>query len=218
MPPNNRLEPRSAFMLIFKTYRPTSTNNNTNPANFFESLVKGDESYLLNFYDSFITLHMMALNEFSWVVDEFKSTEYPNLARLLFCVYMIIVSILLVNMLIAMLGKTYQDIASQPNESLRQWARALLTVERMCSRKTRLRMLNRYSIEKPRMTRQLHHIGETIRTDSAASMNESSCRCYSSTWALSEEDYSKINAIKRLNGEHQVSSSRLARLRSSVGR
>lgn len=33
---------------------------------------------------------------------------------------MTLVSILLVNMLIAMMGKTYQDIASRPNEWLRQ--------------------------------------------------------------------------------------------------
>lgn len=149
--------------------------------------MREDPSYFLNFYDDFITLHMMALNEFSWVVDEFSSTDYPNLARLLFCVYMILVSILLVNMLIAMLGKTYQDIASQPNENLRQWARALLTVERMCSRSSRLQMLNRYSHQE----------------------SKSSRRCYSSTWALNESDSQKINAIKRLNREHEMNARKL---------
>lgn len=191
---------------------------------------------------------MMALNEFSWVVDEFNSTEYPLLARVLFCVYMILVSILLVNMLIAMLGKTYQDIASQPNENLRQWARALLTVERMCSRKTRLEMLKRYSIEKPRRTRTRRrdqdddddeyqeidiYMGEFeasrpstaghqhTKTSSSLLSTDvdeppSSCRCYSSTWALSEGDSAKINAIKQLNNEHLISSRRLARLKKSL--
>jgi hypothetical protein len=198
-------------MLIFKTYRPTTTTNSTASASFFESLVRGDESYFLNFYDSFIMLHMMALNEFSWVVDEFRSTEYPTLARLLFCIYMILVSILLVNMLIAMLGKTYQDIASQPNENLRQWARALLTVERMCSRKTRLGMLDRYSTEKPRMSM---HAGTGSPTDGPAGQP---CRCYSSTWALSEADLRQIDSIKQLNDEHQTSSERLARRRGLIG-
>jgi hypothetical protein len=205
-------------VLIFKTYRPAAattttpatTNNQTIAPNYFESLVRGEEGYFLNFYDSVITLHMMALNEFTWVVDEFKSTEYPNLARALFCVYMILVSILLVNLLIAMLGKTYQDIASQPNENLRQWARALLTVERMCSYGTRLRMLNRYSTEKPQWTTT------TTTIQAAGTKSVALCRCYSSTWALSERDTDEINAIKQLNKEHQVSSARLARLKGRL--
>lgn len=108
----------------------------------------------------------MALNEFGSVFDELDSTDYPKLAKLLFCVYMIIVSILLINMLIAMLGKTYQDIASQPNESLRQWARALLIVERLWTNKERLAMLDRYSHKKPLS-------------------DNGSGRYYGSTWALS---------------------------------
>lgn len=94
-------------------------------------------------------MHMMAFNEFGFVIDEFDATDYPILARLLFCTYMILVSILLVNMIIAMLGKTYQDIASQPNENLRQWARALLIVERMWTKSERLRMLDKYSHRPP---------------------------------------------------------------------
>lgn len=164
--------------------------------NFFESLVKEEEGYFLNFYDCFITLHMMALNEFSWVVDEFNSTDYPNLARILFCVYMVLVSILLINMLIAMLGKTYQDISSQPNENLRQWARALLTVERMCSQSTRLSFLNRYSHE---TAKKVPSRGAPIRQ-----------RCYSSTRALSSEDLLEINVIRQLNKENSSNSMRLA--------
>mgnify|MGYP000857499588 CR=1 FL=1 len=110
-------------------------------------------------------MHLMALNEFTAVFDEFDSTDYPKLARVIFCIYMILASILLINMLIAMLGKTYQDIASQPNESLRQWARALLTVERMWTDKERLKMLDRYS--QRRTTNSLDR------------------RYYGSTWALS---------------------------------
>lgn len=107
---------------------------------------------------------MMALNEFSIVFDQFESTDYSGLAKVLFCGYMVIASILLINMLIAMLGKTYQDIASQPNESLRQWARALLIVERMWTRKERLQMLDSYSRER--------------------SVADGGGRYYGTTWAL----------------------------------
>lgn len=90
-------------------------------------------------------MHMMALNEFGIVFEQFQATKYDRLAKLMFCIYMILVSILLINMLIAMLGKTYQDIASQPNESLRQWARALLIIEKMWTRAERLEALKSYS-------------------------------------------------------------------------
>lgn len=125
-----------------------------------------DKNYFINLFDGVISMHMMALNEFGSVFDELDSTDYPRLAKVLFCVYMIIVSILLINMLIAMLGKTYQDIASQPNESLRQWARALLIVERLWTNKERLAMLDRYSHER-------------------SFPSGGSGRFYGSTWALS---------------------------------
>ncbi|CAG2162728.1 unnamed protein product [Oppiella nova] len=42
-------------------------------------------------------------------------------------------------------GKTYQDIASRPNEWLRQWARIILVVERGLSPQQRLNMQKKYS-------------------------------------------------------------------------
>lgn len=104
-----------------------------------------EENHFVNLFDGLISMHMMALNEFGIVFDQFRATHYSRLAKVMFCIYMILVSILLINMLIAMLGKTYQDIASQPNESLRQWARALLIIERMWTKQERLQVLNRYS-------------------------------------------------------------------------
>lgn len=129
---------QSAFLIIFKTHKPTINNSNSTEL---------DKNYFINLFDGVISMHLMALNEFGMVFDELDSTDFPRLAKILFCVYMVLVSILLINMLIAMLGKTYQDIASQPNENLRQWARALLVVERMWTKRERLSMLNKYSHE-----------------------------------------------------------------------
>lgn len=120
-----------------------------------------ERNYFMNFFDGLIAMHMMANNEFTNVFDEFNSTAYSALARLMFCVYMILVSILLVNMLIAMLGKTYQDIASQPNENLRQWARALLVVERTWTNKERIEVLNGYSHEVTYLNGSSRHYGFT---------------------------------------------------------
>lgn len=141
---------------MFKTHRP--------------SLVEGapkaeiDKNYFISLLDGFIAMHMMALNEFGIVVDELDSTDYPTLAKVLFCVYMILVSILLINMMIAMLGKTYQDIVAQPNENLRQWARALLFVERLSLCQDRMASCDKYSNERL--------VGQTR------------ARFYGSTWAL----------------------------------
>lgn len=58
---------------------------------------------------------------------------------------MVIVSILLINMLIAMMGNTYQKIAETRNEWQRQWARIVLVVERGVSPAERWKQLMVYS-------------------------------------------------------------------------
>ncbi|XP_022235224.1 uncharacterized protein LOC111083198 [Limulus polyphemus] len=59
--------------------------------------------------------------------------------------YMALVTILLINMLIAMMGKTYQDIAERRNEWMRQWARIVLVMERGVPPSECLDQLLRYS-------------------------------------------------------------------------
>ena len=174
-----------SFAIIFKTHRGQTTTERD----------QGDRNYFANLFDGIISMHMMALNEFTLVFDEFNSTSYPTLSKVLFCFYMVLVSILLINMLIAMLGKTYQDIQSQPNESLRQWARALLTVERMWSNADRLKMLDRYSHEGCLPDGQP---GER-------------CRYYSSTWALTQRDLDEMESVRRLTCENKLNSARLKR-------
>lgn len=58
---------------------------------------------------------------------------------------MIVVSVLMVNMLIAMMGHTYEDIASRPNEWLRQWARIVLIIERGLTKEQRLDYQTKYA-------------------------------------------------------------------------
>lgn len=158
-----------SFLIIFRSHNSSSE----------------DKNYFVNLFDGIISMHMMAYNEFGIVFDEFNSTDYPTLARILFCAYMILVSILLINMLIAMLGKTYQDIASQPNENVRQWARALLFVERMCSDEEKRAMLTRYCHER---------------------------KYYCSTWALTENDRIEIDKTRKLNSDNAKNALRLSRL------
>ncbi|TGZ53145.1 Uncharacterized protein DBV15_01554 [Temnothorax longispinosus] len=79
-------------------------------------------------------------------IDDSISNPMPSpMESLLFVLYMAIVAILLVNMLIAMMGNTYQKIAETRNEWQRQWARIVLVVERGVSPAERLRKLTDYS-------------------------------------------------------------------------
>ncbi|XP_076372372.1 transient receptor potential cation channel subfamily V member 5-like isoform X2 [Tachypleus tridentatus] len=79
---------------------------------------------------SVMAMFVMSLSEFGEMYQAFEHTAHPMTAKILFIMYMALVTILLINMLIAMMGKTYQDIAERRNEWMRQWARIILVVER----------------------------------------------------------------------------------------
>nr|XP_042896955.1 transient receptor potential cation channel subfamily V member 5 [Parasteatoda tepidariorum] len=79
---------------------------------------------------SILAMFIMSLSEFGDTYEQFNYTAHPNIAKVIFIMYMAIVALLLINMLIAMMGKTYQDIAERKNEWMRQWARIVLVVER----------------------------------------------------------------------------------------
>ncbi|XP_001606102.2 transient receptor potential cation channel subfamily V member 5 isoform X1 [Nasonia vitripennis] len=95
--------------------------------------------------ESIMAMFLMSMTNFGDYYDAFENTEHEMLAKCLFVVYMAIVSVLLVNMLIAMMGNTYQKIAETRNEWQRQWARIVLVVERGVAPAERLKKLNVYS-------------------------------------------------------------------------
>ncbi|CAB3220911.1 unnamed protein product [Arctia plantaginis] len=95
--------------------------------------------------ESIMAMFLMSLTSFSDYYTAFDRTDHEIEAKLLFVVYMIIVAILLVNMLIAMMGNTYQKIAETRNEWQRQWARIVLVVERGVPPAQRLKQLMTYS-------------------------------------------------------------------------
>ncbi|KYN04879.1 Transient receptor potential cation channel subfamily V member 6 [Cyphomyrmex costatus] len=95
--------------------------------------------------ESVMAMFLMSMTNFGDYFGAFDRTEHEFEAKLLFVLYMAIVAILLVNMLIAMMGNTYQKIAETRNEWQRQWARIVLVVERGVSPAERLRKLTDYS-------------------------------------------------------------------------
>lgn len=95
--------------------------------------------------ESIMAMFLMSMTNFGEYYSAFERTEHEYEAKLLFVIYMGIVAILLINMLIAMMGNTYQKIAETRNEWQRQWARIVLVVERGVSPAERLRQLMVYS-------------------------------------------------------------------------
>ncbi|XP_043266847.1 transient receptor potential cation channel subfamily V member 5 [Venturia canescens] len=95
--------------------------------------------------ESVMAMFLMSMTNFGDYYGAFERTEHEMEAKCLFVVYMAIVAILLVNMLIAMMGNTYQKIAETRNEWQRQWARIVLVVERGVSPAERLKKLMDYS-------------------------------------------------------------------------
>ncbi|XP_017893600.1 transient receptor potential cation channel subfamily V member 5 isoform X2 [Ceratina calcarata] len=95
--------------------------------------------------ESIMAMFLMSMTNFGDYYGAFERTEHEMEGKFMFVVYMAIVAILLVNMLIAMMGNTYQKIAETRNEWQRQWARIVLVVERGVSPQERLKKLMDYS-------------------------------------------------------------------------
>lgn len=95
--------------------------------------------------ESMVAMFLMSLTNFGDYYSVMISTDHSIEAKILFVLFMVIVAVLLVNMLIAMMGNTYQKIAETRNEWQRQWARIVLVVERGVSPQERLLNFNTYS-------------------------------------------------------------------------
>ncbi|XP_038045399.1 transient receptor potential cation channel subfamily V member 6-like isoform X1 [Patiria miniata] len=95
--------------------------------------------------DSVIGMFVMSLGEFGDIYATFDETRYPIMGKFLFCVYMVLVALLLVNMLIAMMGSTFSTIAETENEWQRQWAKIVLILEQSLSPAVRVSILHKYS-------------------------------------------------------------------------
>ncbi|XP_075232991.1 transient receptor potential cation channel subfamily V member nanchung [Lycorma delicatula] len=125
-----------AYYIIFLSY-----DNPTTPDGVDDSA----SNPLPNPVEAVMAMFFMSLTNFGDYYGAFEKTDHEIEAKVFFVIYMAIVAILLVNMLIAMMGNTYQKIAETRNEWQRQWARIVLVVERGVSPSERLKKLMSYS-------------------------------------------------------------------------
>uniref|UniRef100_A0A182QKQ8 Ion transport domain-containing protein n=1 Tax=Anopheles farauti TaxID=69004 RepID=A0A182QKQ8_9DIPT len=119
-----------AYYIVFLSYKPEED---------------GDANPMPSPIESIVAMFLMSLTNFGDYYGALENTDHEFCAKILFVLFMVIVAVLLVNMLIAMMGNTYQKIAETKNEWQRQWARIVLVVERGVPPKERLKNLMSYS-------------------------------------------------------------------------
>ncbi|KAI9588044.1 transient receptor potential cation channel subfamily V member 5 [Glossina fuscipes] len=125
-----------AYYIIFLTF--------DNPATP-EEIDDSETNPMPSPMESIVAMFLMSLTNFGDYYSAMVSTQHEYEAKILFFLFMVIVSVLLVNMLIAMMGNTYQKIAEIRNEWQRQWARIVLVVERSVPPAERLKNFMHYS-------------------------------------------------------------------------
>ncbi|XP_070539469.1 uncharacterized protein [Ptychodera flava] len=95
--------------------------------------------------NALLGLFIMSLGEFQDIYASFDDTRYINLPKLLFVVYMILVTLLLINMLIAMMGNTFNKQTKDGKEWHRQWAKIILGNELAFPPALRKKIQDRYA-------------------------------------------------------------------------
>ncbi|XP_076181974.1 transient receptor potential cation channel subfamily V iav isoform X3 [Ptiloglossa arizonensis] len=107
----------------------------------------GVKSSLYNSYHStWMALFQITLGDYNYT--DLGHTTYPNLAKTVFAIFMVLVPILLLNMLIAMMGNTYAHVIEQSEkEWVKQWAKIVVSLERAVSQKDAQNYLQEYSIK-----------------------------------------------------------------------
>ncbi|GAB1600059.1 transient receptor potential cation channel subfamily V member 5-like [Argonauta hians] len=107
-----------------------------------------DDPCITTFRDlvtTIITLFQMTLGEFSY--DNMARARYSELTKLLFIIFMILMPILLLNMLIAMMGNTYQSVINKAEiEWKKQWAKTISVLERSYTEKELREFQEEFSI------------------------------------------------------------------------
>jgi len=117
-------------------------------AQAFSVVMKGIEGYQNEGY-TIMTLMRMTFGEFDFF--SFEKSRHPTLAKLLFFYFMLFVTVLLMNMLIAMMANTYQNISDRSEkEWRRQWAQIIMVLERSVKPSELKKLQDDYSVDMAR--------------------------------------------------------------------
>ncbi|CAK9825541.1 Transient receptor potential cation channel subfamily V member 6 [Anthophora retusa] len=99
-----------------------------------------------SYHSTWMALFQITLGDYNYA--DLSYTTYPNLSKMVFAIFMVLVPILLLNMLIAMMGNTYAHVIEQSEkEWVKQWAKIVVSLERAVSQKDARNYLQEYSIK-----------------------------------------------------------------------
>ncbi|CAL1545613.1 unnamed protein product [Lymnaea stagnalis] len=98
--------------------------------------------------EAILAMFSMSVGDFDDLSSNFNCLNSPfkGLIKVIFVVYMIMVTLLLVNMLIAMMGRTYEEVTNTQKEWFRQWANIVLVVEQTVTTECRREQMIKYSV------------------------------------------------------------------------
>ncbi|CAG5117325.1 unnamed protein product [Candidula unifasciata] len=98
--------------------------------------------------DNMLGMISISIGDFEELYKIFTKLPSPleDIIKIVFIVYMILVTLLLVNMLIAMMGRTYELVTNTQKEWFRQWANIVLVVEQTVTKQCRREQMIKYSV------------------------------------------------------------------------
>ncbi|CEF70898.1 Nanchung [Strongyloides ratti] len=125
-----------AFYIIFIGYKRINGKS---------TMTKEDTNIMGNISESYVRMFIMSLTEFSVFFEELQHCDLTTLGIITFMVYMLFVTLLLINMLIAMMTNTYTEVSENSLEWLRQWSAIILMMEQSFTPEMRLKYQVQYS-------------------------------------------------------------------------
>ncbi|XP_076811482.1 transient receptor potential cation channel subfamily V member 6-like [Clavelina lepadiformis] len=112
---------------------------------FFYQFEGQNVDAFLTEHGTFMTLFQMSFGEFSY--SDVMAGKYPAVSIILFIIFMMLVHILLLNMLIAMMTRTYEKITQRSKKVWRrQWASMVVVMERSHRINEKLKFQSSYGI------------------------------------------------------------------------
>ncbi|PIC20787.1 hypothetical protein B9Z55_025859 [Caenorhabditis nigoni] len=137
-----------AFFVIFKSCERAEIvfrerHNYTNDDEYIEKF----ENIMEDGWEAVMRMFIMSVGEFGALyknLNECKSSIAPQ-SKVFFILFELIVTVMLLNLLIAMMTRTYEKIAETEKEWKRQWAQVILMLEQSSSASERLLSLYRYT-------------------------------------------------------------------------
>uniref|UniRef100_A0A914S0G2 Ion transport domain-containing protein n=1 Tax=Parascaris equorum TaxID=6256 RepID=A0A914S0G2_PAREQ len=105
------------------------------------------ENILVDPFESFMIMFIMSVGEFALfynTLNDCRSSLVP-LGKVMFLIYELLVTVMLLNLLIAMMTRTYEKISETQKEWKRQWAQVILLLEQSLRPHDRLIAMLKYS-------------------------------------------------------------------------